>query len=107
MELADTALTEVIFVPEDNNTLFQIIVEELANGIFFTYTDLSSTRIMNSDGSCVKIKSRLRLLKIHPDNKKIMTLLFYNAYAYPCCDNLYHDFRRRLQKVNSIQNYAP
>ena len=39
---------------KDNNTLFQIIVEELANGIFFTYTDLSSTRIMNSDGSCVK-----------------------------------------------------
>ena len=39
----------------DNNTLFQIIVEELANGIFFTYTDLSPTRIMNSDGSCKKI----------------------------------------------------
>ena len=39
---------------KDSNTLFQIIVEELANGIFFTYTDLSSTRIMNSDGSCVK-----------------------------------------------------
>lgn len=39
---------------EADNTLFQVIVEELANGIFFTYTDLSSSQIMNSDGSCVK-----------------------------------------------------
>ncbi len=39
---------------KNKSTLFQIIVEELANGVFFTYTDLSSTRIMNSDGSCIK-----------------------------------------------------
>ncbi len=39
---------------ENDNTLFQIIVEELANGVFFTYTDLSSDQIMNSDGSCTK-----------------------------------------------------
>ena len=39
---------------KNKSTLFQIIVEELANGVFFTYTDLSSTRIMNSDGSCMK-----------------------------------------------------
>ena len=41
---------------KNKSTLFQIIVEELANGVFFTYTDLSSTRIMNSDGSCKKIE---------------------------------------------------
>ena len=39
---------------ENDNTLFQIIVEELANGVFFTYTDLFSDQIMNSDGSCTK-----------------------------------------------------
>ena len=37
-----------------DGTLFQVIVEELANGIFFSYTDLSSSQIMNSDGSCMK-----------------------------------------------------
>ena len=39
---------------QNDSTLFQVIVEELANGIFFTYTDLSSNQIMNSDGSCTK-----------------------------------------------------
>jgi len=39
---------------EADSTRFQVIVEELANGIFFTYTDLSSSQITNSDGSCVK-----------------------------------------------------
>ena len=38
---------------EAEGTLFQVIVEELVNGIFFTYTDVSSSQIMNSDGSCV------------------------------------------------------
>ena len=42
---------------QDKKTLFQVIVEELANGIFFTYTDLSSTQIMNSGGSCTKAPS--------------------------------------------------
>ena len=39
---------------QNDSTLFQVIVEELANGIFFTYTDLSSIQIMNSGGSCTK-----------------------------------------------------
>ena len=42
---------------QDDSTLFQVIVEELANGIFFTYTDLSSDQIMNSGGSCTKAPS--------------------------------------------------
>jgi len=40
---------------ENDHTLFQVIVEELANGVFFTYTDLSSDQIMNSSGSCTKV----------------------------------------------------
>ena len=50
----DIVLTADIFVHGKQTALSQVIVEELVNGIFFTYTDVSSSQIMNSDGSCVK-----------------------------------------------------